>query len=54
MPYKADPENLRDKARMLRRAAALLNWSPWSDRLRQMAKDLDVRADEIEGRPVDG
>jgi len=51
MPYdRVDAGYLRDKARMLRRAAAMLN-SDFSERLRQIAKTLDGRADKIEGRP---
>jgi len=49
--HSIDPQHLRAKAQMLRRAAAMLNWSAWSDKLRQIAKDLDARADELEGRP---
>jgi hypothetical protein len=52
MPYSASPDHLRAKARMLRRAATLLNSPLWSDRLRQIASDLDARADAMEGRPV--
>ena len=52
MPHSIDPLDLRAKAKMLRRAAAMLNWSPWSDRLREIAKGLDARADELEGRPA--
>jgi hypothetical protein len=47
---RADAGYLREKARMLRRAAAMLN-SDFSDRLRQIAKTLDGRADAIEARP---
>lgn len=47
---RVDAGYLREKARMLRRAAAMLN-SDFSDRLRQIAKTLDGRADEIEARP---
>jgi hypothetical protein len=51
MPYRrADADYLREKARMLRRAAAMLN-SDLSDRIRQIAKELDARADEIEALP---
>jgi hypothetical protein len=51
MPYRrADADYLREKARMLRRAAAMLN-SDLSDRIRQIAKELDARADEIDARP---
>ena len=35
---------------MLRRAAAMLN-SDLSDTIRQIAHELDARADEIEARP---
>ena len=47
---QGDAKYLREKARMLRCAAALLN-SDLSDRIREIAKELDARADEIEKRP---
>lgn len=51
MPYRrADAEYLREKARAFRRIAAGFQ-KPDTQKLLELAADLEAKADEIEARP---
>jgi hypothetical protein len=49
---RADAEYLREKARRFRCMAINDDDTPVSERLLQVAGELEAEADEIEGRPV--
>ena len=48
---RADADYLREKARRFRAMAISDDDTPVSERLLQVANDLDAKADEIAGRP---